>query len=248
MAKLNPDSIPTRWKRAHGKSLKAMLSQEARARGLVKAIVRQSAAQYPGNKLGAATAVERGLAAAILHVRRGGRDAGGKALEGELRLAQSDGVLIEPGFGTTGAGFGDIARAQHISRKFAAAWYRKTEDGLDATVALDSRLDTIAITETADSFNDEREAIMARTVQREPDRSYSVVLVEFWDATGDRRTCSVCERADGTFVPLGVGFGAGRPGGVHPRCRCNSTVIPLPVWMTRDLQADDSVYDYEEAA
>jgi hypothetical protein len=205
-------------------------------------------AQHPRSNLEAARAIERGLTAAILHARRGGRDAGGKALGAELRLAQADGVELEPGFGTTGAGFDDIARAQHISRKFAAAWYQKEEDGLDATMALDSRLDTIAITETAESFNTERETIMARTVQREPDRNYSVVLVEFWDATGDRRTCPVCARADGTFVPLGIGFGAGRPGGVHPRCRCNSTVIPLPVWMTRDLQADDSVYDYEEAA
>ena len=236
MAKLREASIPARWNRAHGQALQAMLAQEERGRGELARVLRQTSD-------GGAGAIRDGLTFGIAKLRRESRDRGRLALAAEFDQARQDGLDIREGRGTLGSDPRDFVRARVIADNTAARWGRYEAQGLDADAALGSHLDTIAITETAEAFNDERRIVLQQTESR---TSGSMVLFEFWDAALDRRTCPVCERASGTFVLLGQGFPAGRPGGVHPRCRCNGTIIPLPFWYTREVETDGE-FDYEAA-
>lgn len=214
-----------------------MLSQEDRAKQEVRRILRETEAGGP-------VAIEQGLTFGIAKLRREARDRGKLALAGELDQARKDGLEVWPGRGTIGTSMADVIRSNRIARNTATAWEQKDAQGLDATLALDSRLDTIAITETAEAFNDERRLVLRETKQQRT--SGSLVLFEFWDAALDRRICPICERASGTFVLLGQGFPSGRPGGVHARCRCNGTVIALPFWYTSEVETDGE-FEYEAA-
>lgn len=82
-----------------------------------------------------------------------------------------------------------------------------------AKKALASRLDTIAVTETARSFNESRQAII-ETVR--PRNGY--VLVKEWDAKLD--ACPFCAAQDGMVVLATDSFPGGEPGSAHPRCQC----------------------------
>lgn len=50
-------------------------------------------------------------------------------------------------------------------------------------------------------------------------------LWKVWDATLDRRTCSVCADSDGLIVHSSEPFPRGEPGDVHPNCRCLVTYV-----------------------
>ena len=213
-----------------------MLRQEARAKTELTRILRETGPAGAG-------AVESGLTFGITKLRREARSAGRLTLNDELDQARRDGVDIHEGRGTIGSNPRDFVRARIIAGNVATRWNRAEAAGNDPEIALASNIDTIAITETAEAYNDERKLVLQQTRER---TSGSLVLFEFWDAALDRRTCPICERASGTFVLLGMGFPAGRPGGVHPRCRCNGTIIPLPFWFTREVETDGE-YDYEAA-
>ena len=241
--RLREETIPPEWRRVHGQALQDLLRQEARAKAELRRIIRAAERLHGSQNAEAAIAIERGLTFTITRLRRQGREAGAKALGRELALARARGIFVDPGPQQFTTGI-DLARAQVISRKFASDWYVKASDNREtATERMSGRIDTIGITETAESFSAESKAQLATATQR---TDGTMVLFEFWDAALDRRTCAVCERASGTVVLLGMSFSAGRPGGVHPRCRCNSTVIPMPIWFTREIDRDD-ILDYPEA-
>jgi len=94
----------------------------------------------------------------------------------------------------------------------------------EARPAVESRLDTIAATETAAAFHQGREAAVRDAVD-------AAALVEDeilmqWSSVLDRATCALCGSLHGELAPLGRSFPGGYvPGLVHARCRC----IAFPV-------------------
>lgn len=109
-----------------------------------------------------------------------------------------------------------------LATKFAEAWRHRVMKALiggaenpagDAATALRSRLDTIAVTESARSYNETRRDIA---------ESFSVpsnkFMVKRWDAQLD--ACPYCWQENGTVVPINESFPGGTPGAVHPRCQC----------------------------
>lgn len=50
-------------------------------------------------------------------------------------------------------------------------------------------------------------------------------ILKVWDATLDRRTCRVCEYANGETVRIDESFSGGEPGAVHTSCRCSWYII-----------------------
>jgi len=97
--------------------------------------------------------------------------------------------------------------------------------------ALDGRVRTMAATQTGEAFNDERDAAATRYVQ-DPENVFLPVILRTWNALVD--ACPVCRGLNGTSRPLGVDYPNGqRPGYAHPHCRCFSTIMPIPAYITR---------------
>lgn len=98
-----------------------------------------------------------------------------------------------------------------------------------ANAATQGSLRRIAVTESAEAFNTGR-AKLIRVVRRRE-------LWRVWDATLDRRTCSICEGADGTIVGADENFPDGEPGAVHPWCRCSWTLVTAEEIDSTDIAA-----------
>jgi hypothetical protein len=120
----------------------------------------------------------------------------------------------------------EVARASQIATRYARDWLKVaaeaptvSEATAAANAAMRARTVTIAATETAEAYNAGR----AKYLQRLPRQR--VELFKVWDATLDKRTCPICERADGTIVGIRESFPQGRPGGVHPNCACSETIL-----------------------
>lgn len=171
---------------------------------------------------GIAQLIERQFQSAIATARNLSRTAGIARLEVEAERA--------------GASLGrvplvnelarDAARARLYGANFARLWLEKANKaGLPsigkaadaANAATQARLSTVAITESAESFNTGRD----KTLRLATD----VRLLKVWDATLDKRTCPICAGADGTIVFSHEAFPQGVPGSVHPRCRCVEVII-----------------------
>lgn len=97
-----------------------------------------------------------------------------------------------------------------------------------ATDAVSHRVDTIAATEAATAFEDERQRQETTLLRESRDTRWIVVAFKLWDSTLDRRLCSTCSASTGELRPFGVSFSLGSPGHAHPRCRCRSATIFLP--------------------
>lgn len=86
----------------------------------------------------------------------------------------------------------------------------------EAAVAVRSRLDTIAATETSAAFHQGREQALREAVEagliERPTMQWSAVL--------DRQTCQLCASLHGETALLGDSFRGYTPGMVHARCRC----------------------------
>lgn len=93
-------------------------------------------------------------------------------------------------------------------------------DASDVDVDADFMLRRAAATEVAHAFGEQREED-SRALAYSP---LAVLLLKMWDATLDRRACSVCSGLDGQLQVLGFDFVGGSPGGVHPNCRCVSVL------------------------
>lgn len=151
----------------------------------------------------------------------------------QAELSAVDGTAVAP------AGLPLIARPNEVRRANAIArrLIQMRADGLDERLVgnalfekIDPRLVTIARTEPANALNAERSIAM----RSEPAyRNWA----KRWDATGDRRMCPVCERADGTIVMVNDSFPAGQPGAVHANCRCMETYLAPFEFSAFDLAA-----------
>lgn len=115
----------------------------------------------------------------------------------------------------------DAARATRLGDRLAGSWLKKLAPANDGGSLLTppkivGRLSSIATTETALAFDSERVAVARSQLAPNYD------LIETWDATLDRRTCSFCASMHGETAGRSGFSGGQRPGGVHPRCRCVS--------------------------
>jgi hypothetical protein len=158
-----------------------------------------------------------GLVASLIQkIRYDARTAGRERLQRELRTV----VAATPG----GVGY-DAARARMVASSYQKALftYARSTGSLEmAALATDVKVRTIAATETAQAFNLERDRA-ARQVAAEQ----GVVLWKVWDSVLDRRTCQTCEQMHGRAVPASEDFSEGRPGGVHPLCRCTESILTV---------------------
>lgn len=128
----------------------------------------------------------------------------------------------------------DSWRARRAARGYAEHWLADAElVGADEAVTVQSwRLGMGAATESADAWAAEREAALDRFAAEQPWAAAQFYRV--WDATMDRRTCQICSHAHGSIVRIDEQFPDGRPGGVHPNCRCTEQI----------LTADEADLDY----
>jgi hypothetical protein len=136
----------------------------------------------------------------------------------------------------------DERRARRIGkaagRRYVDKLKREVDGGardgdalLRAGAGLLTHMELVAATETASAWSEEMrrqgDHIAKRQEKRDP--AATIIIVKEWSAELDRRTCPVCEGADGTIRPLGMSFPAGEPGAVHPRCRCQEFWWPVPL-------------------
>lgn len=91
-----------------------------------------------------------------------------------------------------------------------------------AVAATDAKARVIAATETSQAYSHERDQA-ARRISLER----GVVLWKVWDAVLDRNTCPRCASMHGRAVPASEDFSGGRPGQVHPLCRCVEIVTTI---------------------
>ncbi len=171
------------------------------------------------------------LGAAIFTGRRSARVAGLSRLRDEAasldvrlpsRTAELSALTAAP----------DLVRARAVAASYAEQWRKAAEKARNraiaageepddlvaqATKATEHALERTAITEAATAFNDERELVLA---QVEDDG-----LRKRWDARLE--ACPYCADANGTIVRLNEEFPQGRPGFVHPRCRCFESIIRI---------------------
>lgn len=139
----------------------------------------------------------------------------------------------------------DAARARKIGQTMASHWRsaasKVAEETTDArrvakatATAERFRVRMVATTEASRAFNEARDEAYTAIADSVDPRAAEQPWRE-WDATLDKDTCKVCDRADGSMVPLDEDFNAGTPGKVHPHCRC----IEQIVWMPRDFRGKD---------
>lgn len=92
--------------------------------------------------------------------------------------------------------------------------------------AIANKMALDATTETASAFADERQRIEVRVAREQP--ALAGVILKRWDARLD--ACPVCRGLHDTTRPLGLDFRDGKvPGKAHPRCRCITSFIPVPM-------------------
>jgi hypothetical protein len=116
----------------------------------------------------------------------------------------------------------DFLRGRLFGTTYAKAWLAKAkgsstaEAAKAASGATAGSLRRTAVTESSEAFTS------GRTAQA---KQLPLGLLKVWDATLDKRTCPVCDRADGTIVGIRESFPDGEPGGVHAFCRCTWSVL-----------------------
>jgi SPP1 gp7 family putative phage head morphogenesis protein len=145
-----------------------------------------------------------------------------RGLSPEIKALIGDYADIEASHTATGM---DSWRARRAARGYVNHWVddaaRLGAD--DAFTAQEWRLRMGAATESADAWGLAREDVLDNFAARNP--HLTQFLFRVWDATMDRRTCPTCSSAHGTIVRVDEPFPAGRPGGVHPNCRCTEQVL-----------------------
>lgn len=118
-----------------------------------------------------------------------------------------------------------LLKASTIANRYAAYWLTKAEESNEdsesaratkASSVTYSRLETIAITESAIAYN------IGKQLVYPTDDS---VLYRVWDSTFDQNTCQICSSADGDKVLINENFPRGEPGEVHPNCRCTYSIL-----------------------
>lgn len=250
MTTVGPQPSPA-LKAAHKASGAALLATEARARLHVHAELSRAlraklpafraAADRHGAAVDLACKLEDAATLAVVLARRAARAESRKHFAAELVVAGGDVSLL--GETADDALPTDAARAVVAGKSLSAAWLMATLTGLSAggedvdpaqvaLTALDQlapRLDTLAATEVADAFGDER-SDASDAYAAEATRRWLPVPLKVWDAAHDRKLCVRCAALDGQVRPFGFAFDGGLvPGRVHPRCRCLEKVWLVPL-------------------
>lgn len=122
----------------------------------------------------------------------------------------------------------DMKRAGDLATGYVSDWVEIVDSsGEDlrkakrrASRKLRHRIVTIAITESDLTYNDERDKVAIHNADRLQE------FVKAWDASMDKRTCSICEGMDGTWINTSESWPSGPPGSAHPRCRCYESIVP----------------------
>lgn len=216
-------------------SQRALLRTEAAAAHALHRAAGQALADAGKRPATQAHALRDALTPAIVVQRLAARQAGHRALAGELvALSPRAGAALgpEPDEPT----LSDRLAAERAADLFAAAWLTRAQrDGANvATEATRYRLDALAGGETAHAFGAERERALDELPRVGSDGWDGLPLIgKRWDAYLD--ACALCRRLADTVRPLGMDYPGGWvPGYRHRRCRCLSSVVLLPLaWRTR---------------
>lgn len=222
-------------KRAHSAALVAIEAVEADTlRRLASAV---TSASKGGDEKAARERrqrIEAAVALVLIGGRRDAREASADAIAAEVNAASSAVELRwlaaweSPGWALDSV---DAAQARRTAGAYADLWAGHLEtnlaDGRSFAAAARRaandtryRLATDAITEIAQAAELEADRQIASLPHHLAAR-----LLRRWDATRDRRACAVCRSLDGVTVLATLPFPRGlRPGYVHPRCRCRTSI------------------------
>lgn len=220
---------------ARADSRRALLGSEA----LLLANLRRSLAIVSSRHGGLARASQELYAMWWGLIRAGRAHARTRSRETLVLEIAAAGGLAEAG----GDGAEDGVRAASTAESFSRRWQNLAVNGVSeeegplgargAAEALHSHVEMVAATEAADAFNDERDRALRLVNERV--RDPALLLFKVWDAALDRRTCRVCMSMNGTVRPLFVSFPEPMP--AHPRCRCVTTVLALPMLFDFEREA-----------
>jgi hypothetical protein len=140
----------------------------------------------------------------------------------------------------------DRLAAERASREYSDAILREAQSIIDAAnkaqasslvSATDRALNEIAVNEVAHAFSDERRRLEKAAKREHDGTNWFPLMVKYWDATLDRRTCPRCEKLDGKIRPWGVDFAGHTEPPVHKRCRCVIIYVGSPIFLGRSEAA-----------
>jgi hypothetical protein len=208
--------------------------------------------------------LETMLVEAVVAGRAGARHAAHERVQAELRRIQQELDAAEvpvaevPAPGPKAAALDESASLSAAS-SFVAAWRSAMTLAVvswtDGDAALDlgavaerqeHRLDRIAVTETARAYQDEHDDETDWVATEHGKREWFAWVLKFWDATLDGKVCSTCRGMHGSVVPMGLRFDGGlEPAEVHPNCRCQEVLVPVPIPLGREGGHDVVVSDDE---
>lgn len=233
----------------------------------LRATVRRTtaaAAQGPGSPvhrvLAAGAAIEASVGRVVGVARSASRREGRATFLDEL--GQATGRPWEPPPLAPETEETDAAAAAVAGKAFAAGWLSEAlanvarpdaEHGdvlaemTAATEAAGYRLDAIAASDVAATYNAEREDLGA-AYARDAGRLWLPLPLKFWDASLDTKLCARCAALHGTIRPFGVAFPNGAvPGAVHRNCRCGTglTMVPVGIGGGADQASREYYFDAE---
>jgi len=248
------------WRRIHEAGLRDMLAVEELSLAALSAVLAEVTQTVPDTEAQLRDSMVRlasALAPVIQTQRRAGRVSGLRQVRKRLVALRSYGMVPRAEKITDADLRADAARASRVAKRAAGRFFKwvtteaeRAESFADAFLASEAKMgrhvEMVAITETADSWADEVRTQGRRYQEKQRDNALVPVIIKEWDATLDRRTCPICEGANGVMRPLGISFPLGAPGSVHPRCRCQEMWWPLVLLLPSER--DDMAESMAEAA
>lgn len=192
-----------------------LLTTEARA----LAALRQTVALYPGKPRAAAPLLVSAVAASRAHARR----------VGAVDMARETGIWLPalPDLHDLDTRYAERAVTGYLKALDVVDEKREAGETVRPGAIVDAKLELIAATEVPGAFSEERERIETQYVRDNP--TLIPVLVKVWNARLDR-ACPVCRALHRTSQLWGLDFDGGKePGRAHPRCRCFTTYMPIPI-------------------
>lgn len=216
---------------AHQETQRVLLVTEALAAQAIAAAARRATVNASSPAAGAIRlrhALRPAIAAQRAAARQRARVTLGNELDEAERLAHAAIPAVPEQ--SDAATIADELAASRAADFMAAAWLKRAErddeDAADAATA--SRSGVIAGVETAQAFGAEREAALAKVAEHR-DWGGVPLIGKRWDARLD--ACALCKRLADTVRPIGIDYPGGwTPGSRHPRCRCISAVIVIPLF------------------
>jgi len=167
--------------------------------------------------------LRRSVAVSVAEARVFARDAGFKRLRAEALTADID-IRVSRAVAHSEA-VQDLVQGRIAADKYAKRWELKAvgetveEAAEAANEDTDGRLKQIAVTESAEAFNETRLYEARAAAAADPDLN----LYRRWDAKAD--ACPECADLDGTIVGIEEDFPGGEPGSIHASCQCDFELL-----------------------